>query len=151
MDVEQALAAHTDQGNKLWIPFFQALLAEIDAQDDAVGALTRIEDTLLLTQQTGGHWSDALLHRIRGEILLKRDPANTAPAETAFLTAIAIATQQNARSLALRAALSLAELYQSTSRAADACAVLVPALLGFSATPQLPEIEQAQTLLAALS
>jgi len=84
VDVEQALAAHTDQGNKLWIPFFQALLAEIEAQDDAVGALTRIEDALLLTQKTGEHWSDALLHRIRGEILLKRDPANTAPAETAL-------------------------------------------------------------------
>jgi class 3 adenylate cyclase/predicted ATPase len=151
VDVEQALAAYTDQGNKLWVPFFQGLLAEIEAQDDAMGALTRIEDALLLAQQTGEHWSDALLHRTRGEILLKRDPANTAPAEKAFLTAIAIANQQNARSLALRAALSLAKLYQGTNRAADARAVLVPALLGFSATPQLPEIEQAQTLLAALS
>ena len=62
-------------------------------------------------------------HRIRGEILLKRDPANTAPAEEAFLTAIAIAQQQKARSFELRAALSLAKLYQSTGRAADAHAV----------------------------
>ena len=92
-----------------------------------------------------------MLHRIRGEILLKRDPANTAPAEEAFLTAIAIAQQQKARSFELRAALSLAKLYQSTSRAADAHAVLAPALEGFAPTPEFPEIAEAQTLLAALA
>ena len=73
--------------------------------------------------------------------MLKRDPANTAPAEEAFLTAIAIAQQQKARSFELRAALSLAKLYQSTGRAADAHAVLAPALEGFSPTPEFPEIE----------
>ena len=91
------------------------------------------------------------MHRIRGKILLKRDPANTAPAEEAFLTAIAIAQQQKAKSFELRAALSLAKLYQSTNRAADAHAVLAPALEGFSPTPELPEIEEAQALLAALA
>ena len=82
---------------------------------------------------------------------MKRDPANTAPAEEAFLTAIAIAQQQKAQSFELRAALSLAKLYQSTGRAADAHAVLAPALEGFSPTPEFPEIEEAQTLLAALA
>ena len=67
---------------------------------------------------------EAESYRIRGEILLKRDPANTAPAEEAFQTAIAIAREQEARSFELRAALSLAKLYQSTNRAADAHAVL---------------------------
>jgi hypothetical protein len=33
---------------------------------------------------------------LRGEILLKRDPANTALAEDAFLTAVAIAQHQSA-------------------------------------------------------
>ena len=91
-----------------------------------------------------------MLHRIRGEILLKRDPTDTAPAEEAFLTAIAVAQQQKARSFGLRAALSLAKLYQSTGRAAGAHAVLAPALEGFSPTPELPEIAEAQALLAAL-
>jgi hypothetical protein len=62
----------------------------------------------------------AFLHRLRGEILLKRDPANTALAEDALLTAIAIAQQQKARSFELRAALSLAKLYHATDRPADA-------------------------------
>ena len=98
---------------------------------------------------SAGTKSDTL--RVRGEILLRRDPANTAPAEEAFLTAIAVAQQQKARSFELRAALSLAKLYQSTGRAADARAVLAPALEGFAPTPEFPEIEQAQTLLAALA
>ena len=86
-----------------------------------------------------------------GEILLKRDPANPGPAEEALKAAIAIAQQQGARSFELRAALSLAKLYQSTGRPADAHAVLAPALEGFTPTPEMPEIAEAQALLAALS
>jgi hypothetical protein len=73
--------------------------------------------------KTGEHLNDSYLHRIRGEILLKRDSA-TATAEEASLTAIVVAREQKARSFELRAALSLAKLYQSTGRAADAHAVL---------------------------
>ena len=99
----------------------------------------------------GEHWSDAFLHRCRGEILLKRYPANTAPAEDAFLTAIAIAQQQKARSFELRAALSLAKVYHSTDRPADAHALLASVLNGFSSTPEFPEIAEAQMLLTALA
>ena len=74
----------------------------------------------------------------------------SAPAEEAFLTAIAIAQRQKARSFELRAALSLAKLYHSTDRPADAHALLASALKGFSPTPEFPEIEQAQALLVAL-
>ena len=74
-----------------------------------------------------------------------------APAEEAFLAAIAIAQQQKARSFELRAALSLAKLYHSTDRPADARAVLSRALKGFSPTPEFPEIAEAQTLLTALA
>jgi predicted ATPase len=149
--LRQALAAYTDQGNKLVVPFHQGLLAEIEAHGDAEGALTRIDEALALAGETGEHWSDALLHRFRGEILLKRDPANTAPAEDAFLTAIAIAQQQKARSFELRAAFSLAKLYHSTDRPADAHAMLASALKGFSPTPEFPEIAEALTLHSALT
>jgi hypothetical protein len=53
--------------------------------------------------------------------------------------------------LGLRAALSLAKLYQSTARLVDAHAVLAPALEGFSPTPEMPEIAEAQALLGQLS
>jgi predicted ATPase len=150
-ELRQALTAYTDQGNKSTVPFYQGLLAEIEAQDDTEGALTRIDEALALAGETGERWSDAFLHRCRGEILLKHDPANTAPAEDAFLTAIAIAQQQKARSFELRAGLDLARLYNSTSRSAAAHALLASALKGFSPTPELPAIAEAQTLLSALT
>jgi class 3 adenylate cyclase/predicted ATPase len=126
-ELRQGLAAYTNQGNKGFLPFFQGLLAEIEAQDDAEGALAQIDEALALAGETGEHWSDAFLHRLRGEILLKRDPANTAPAEDALLSAIAIAQQQKARSFELRAALDLARLYNSTSRSTDAHTLLASA------------------------
>ena len=93
---------------------------------------------------------DALLNRLRGEILLKRDPANTAPAVAAFLAAIAVAQAQKAKSFELQAALSLGRLYQSTGRPAYAYAVLAPALEGFEPTHEMPEIAEALALLERL-
>ena len=86
-----------------------------------------------------------------GEILLKRNPIESSPAEEAFLTAIAIAQQQEARSFELRAALSLAKLYQSTGRRIDAHDVLGPAREGFSPTPEFPQIADAKALLEVLA
>jgi predicted ATPase len=94
---------------------------------------------------------EAELHRARAEILLERDQANPAPAEEAFQRAIAIATEQGARSWGLRAALSLAKLYQSTARPAEAHAILAPALEGFAPTPEMPEIAEAPGLLAEIA
>jgi predicted ATPase len=150
--LREALAAYLGQGNKLSAPLFQGQLAELEAEgNDADGALRRIHEALAFANQTGEHWTDALLHRIRGEILLKRDPANTAPAEEAFLVAIAIAQAQKARSFELQAALALAKLYQSTGSPAEAHAVLGPALDGFAPTPEMPEIAEAQALMERLA
>ena len=68
----------------------------------------------------------------------------------AYRTAIAIAKEQGARSYHLLAALSLAKLYQTTNRPAEAHAVLAPALEGFAPTPEMSEIAEAQALLAAI-
>ena len=83
-----------------------ALLAELEAETlGAESALARIDEAMALAHQVENRCDLAFLHRLRGEILLKRDPANPAPAEEAFQTAIAIAKQQGARSCGLRAAL----------------------------------------------
>jgi predicted ATPase len=151
-ELRKAIAALTALGIKYLVPFFQGLLAEIEAErQDVEQALARIDEALGLAQQTGEHWSDAYLHCIRGEILLKSDPANKAQAEEVFHIGMAIAREQKARSFELRAALSLARLYQSSNRATDAHAALAPALEGFLPTPELPEIAEAQMLLAALA
>ena len=91
------------------------------------------------------------LHRARGELLLGLDTANLKLAEEAFQAAIATAKQQGARSYELLASFSLAKLYESTARLADAHAVLAPALEGFSPTSEMPEIAEAQALLDALA
>ena len=126
-------------------------LAEAEARAGDPGRAIEVLDEALATSERAGFRAfEAELHRARGEILLKRDPANPEPVEEAFLTAIAVAKQQATRSFGLRPALSLAKLYHSTGRAADAHAVLAPALEGFVATQEFPEIDEARALLAAL-
>jgi predicted ATPase len=127
-------------------------LAEAEARaGDPDRAVAILYEALATSDRTGYRAFEAELHRARGDVLLKHDPANPAPAEEAFLAAIAVAKQQGTRSFELRAALSLAKLYQSTDRPADAHAVLARALEGFSPTPEMPEIAEAQALLIALS
>jgi adenylate cyclase len=148
-ELREGLAGLADQGSKQHVPLYQALLAEIEAEIGA-SALSRVDGALALARETGEHWSDSFLHRIRGEILLELDPANAA-AEQAFRAAIAIAQAQKARSFELQAALGLAKHYQSTARPADAHAVIAPALRNFSPTPEMPEIAEARALLESLA
>jgi class 3 adenylate cyclase/predicted ATPase len=150
-ELRQAVTAIIDQGSNALAPFFLGLLAEIEAQADASSALARIDEALALAGETGEHWSDAFLHRLRGKILLKRDPVNVMPAEDAWLAAVAVAQQQKARSFELQAALDLARLYNSTGRAVDASSLLASALKGFSPTPEFPDIAEAKTLFSALA
>ena len=126
-------------------------LAEAEARaGDLDRALAVLDEGLATGDRIGYRAFEAELHRARGEMLLKRDPANAANAEEAFLTAIAVTKQQGTRSFGLRAALALAKLYQSTGRPVEAHTVLAPALEGFSPTPGLPEIAEAEALLMAL-
>jgi predicted ATPase len=151
-ELKQGLAAHTEAGNKTWTPMLAGLLAQVEAEGGQHSkALSRIAEALTLANEISEHWLDSFLQRIRGEILSKGDPANTAAAEEAFIAAIAIARQQKAKSFELHAALSLAKLYQSTARPAEARAVLAPALKGFSPTPEMPEIAEALALLERLA
>jgi ATP/maltotriose-dependent transcriptional regulator MalT len=93
-ELAQAIAAYTDLGANLYLPCYHGLLAELEAErQNARGAVTRIDDALALSQQTGTRWIDAFLHGIRGGILLKCELTDTRPAEQAFLTAIAIAAE----------------------------------------------------------
>ena len=113
-------------------------------------AIAIIDDALSTCDRTGYRAFEAELHRARGEMLLKCEAANPDSAEAELHSAVAIASEQGARGFGLRAALSLAKLYQSTCRPVDANGVLAPALEGFSPTPEMPEIAEAQALLAAL-
>ena len=127
-------------------------LAEAEARaGDVERALATLNEALETCDRTGHRSFEAELHRVRGETLLKRNPRNPAPAEEAFQSAIAIARHQGARSFELRASLSMAKLYQSNGRPANAHAVLAPALEGFSPRSQMAEIAEAQVLFVSLA
>jgi tetratricopeptide (TPR) repeat protein len=130
-----------DQNVLIFDGLLKTALAEAEARaGDVDGAIALLDDALATCDRTGYRSFEAELHRARGEMLAKRDSANPIPAEHAFHTAIAIAKRQGTRSFELRASLSLAGLYQSTGRFADAHAVLAPAVEGISPTPEMPEI-----------
>jgi len=151
-DMRAALAMQRDMDFRVEEPLFGTRFAEAEAAAGELdGALASVNTQLAAIGETGERWFEAEVDRVRGEILRKRDPANTTPAEEAFRKAIAIAQQQKAKSFELRAALALAKLYQSTGRVADVHAVLAPALDGFAPTPEFPEIAEARALLAALA
>jgi predicted ATPase len=109
--------------------------------------LATLDEQLTAIEQTGQRWFDAEVHRVRGTLLLKLPRRNVAAAESAFLRAIDVARSQNTRTFELRAALSLAKLYQTVGRAQAASELLVPALVTFNANSDVPEVEEAQRLL----
>ncbi len=137
------------------VPFIGLLkiaLAEAElAAGDPDRAIAVIDEALAVGDNTGYRAIEAELHRTRGEMLLRRDGANREAAEGEFRSAIAVARRQRARSFVLRAALSLAKLDQSLNRPASARAVLARALEGFSPTRRMPEILEAEQLLASLA
>jgi len=151
-EMRKGIETTREQGNILFSPGLGATLAEAEAiagENDA--ALRRLDDALAGLGHTEERWYEAEIHRIRGEILLRRDPADNAAAEQSLQVAIAIAQSQRARSFELRAALSLAKLYRAANRDADAHAVLAPAVESFPPTQQFSELIEAQALLAAMS
>jgi len=151
-EMRRGVAIEREQGRIWFLPSFEAALAEAEASaGDIAAGLKRLDDALAELERTEQRWHEAEMHRIRGEILLKRDPADIAAAEQSLQAAIAIAQSQKARSFELRAALSLAKLCHAANRDADAHAVLAPAVEDFLPTQQFPELAEAQTLLAALS
>jgi len=110
--------------SRYWLMVAQLAELELQALEPS-SALARIDEALALARRAERRCDLPFAHLLRGEILLKCDPANPAPAEEAFQTALAIAKEQGARSWGLRTALSLAKLYQSTGRPVEAHAVAV--------------------------
>jgi len=83
--LRQALTANLEAGIKFGAPLFHGLLAEIEFRaHEADRALALIEKGLDIAEETGEHFTDAYLHRLRGDVLLQRDPTNPAPAEDAL-------------------------------------------------------------------
>ena len=117
--VRQGLAGWQSTGAELMRPHFLALLSEacVPAGGEEDPGLRVLDEALTLAQSTGEGMYEAEVCRLRGERLLSgaRDQADVAAAETYFEQALAIARRQEALSLELRAAMSLARLRRTRS------------------------------------
>ncbi len=72
--------------------------------------LELVVEALDFVEKKGVRWYEAELHRIKGELLLAKNSTDAASAEECFRTAIGVARRQSAKSLELRATMSLARL-----------------------------------------
>jgi predicted ATPase len=150
--LQERVTKHIDQGNKVFMPLYRGLSAEIEAEArSADQALSTIEAAQLLAVQTGERWTDSLLHRIRGEILLRREAVNAAAAEEAFQMAITIARQQTARSFELRACMSLARLWRDQGKLQQARELLAPVYGWFTEGFDTRDLKEAKALLEELA
>ena len=112
-------------GAEMFQSYAWTLLAEaygtIGEPEAGLGLLT---EALTLADTTRDPWYEAELHRLRGAFLLQRNSANQAEAENCFHQAITLARSQQAKSLELRAATSLARLWQQQGKRDKARQVL---------------------------
>jgi predicted ATPase len=150
-EMRRAIATLRERGVGTNIPFIVTALAEAEAEaGENETALATLDGIIAETERTGQCWFDAETHRIRGEILRKRDPANVAPAEEAFLAAIAAAQQQNARSFELRAAVSMARLWRDQGKRDEARELLAPVYGWFTEGFDTMDLKEAKALLDEL-
>ena len=110
--IEQAATA-IDQlaagGNGMLQHLLLGLLARAQRRAGRVeDALATVDRALRASETTGERFYEAELHRIRGELLLERQPDHPAPARACFETALLVARRQGAAALAERAEASLA-------------------------------------------
>jgi len=138
-------------GSRLWIPYSHVLLAEAQQQADLQHeCLATLEDALGVAKRPGGETFFASeLYRLEGELLLTQLPADAEAAEARFREALDLARRQQASSLELRAALSLARLLRARGRGDEARTLLVQVTDAFTDGLETPELGEARTILDA--
>ena len=151
VQMQQGLAAWRATGAEANRPYFLALLAEASAQvGQREAGLTWLAEALAVVDATGDCRWEAELYLLKGEILLARATEQQAEAETCFRHALAIARRQQAKSLELRAATSLARLWQSQGKRQEAYDLLAPVHGWFTEGFDTADLQEAQTLLDKL-
>jgi len=114
----QGLAAWEGVGMGNHLSEFYCVLAEMCGKADQPDeGLKWIAKALALVERTDERYHEAELYRLRGELELQLDPQDVDRALADFRRAVAIAQQQSARSLELRAAMSLCRLWRNRSEA----------------------------------
>jgi predicted ATPase len=91
------------------------------------------------------------LYRLKGELLLQQSSDNQAEAETCFHHALDIARNQQAKSWELRAATSLARLWQQQGKREEARQVLAAVYDWFTEGFDTADLQDAKSLLDELA
>jgi len=110
--IRWGLAAHRVAGSALRLELLALLAETYGCRGQVDHGLRLLSEVLEWAENTEGHWWDAELRRLEGELLLGQAVPDTQQAEVCFQQTLAIARRQQAKSWELRAAMSLSRLWQ---------------------------------------
>jgi predicted ATPase len=149
--VRQGIAAWRATGAALAVPFLCTLLAEVadDLGHTEDGLQALVEAHTLVEQHEERVW-EAEVYRLRGVLRLQQPETPPAEAEAWLQRALDVARRQEAKSLELRAAMSLSRLWQQQGRQAEARALLAPVYGWFTEGFDTADLQEAKALLEAL-
>jgi predicted ATPase len=157
----QGLTAWRETGAELWRPYFLALLAEACGRMGQTGeGLALLAEALDVVEKTGERFYETELYRLKGELMLAQEgyrlPAvglreKAKEAEECFHKAIEIARKQQAKSLELRAVMSLARLWQQQGKRAEARQMLAEIYGWFTEGFATRDSQEAKALLEELT
>jgi class 3 adenylate cyclase/predicted ATPase len=131
--------------------FYEHLAESMAAGGDHEGALAVIDDAFATAGSYGEHMWEAELHRRRGCILLAQSRDNRATTEACYRQAIEAAKSQEAKLLELRAATSLAGLWQEDGKGDQARDLLAPVHDWFTEGFDTRDLKEAKALLDELA
>ena len=148
----QGIAATLATGTAILVPYFCTLLADASAYlghtEDGLQALAEAHT---LVEQHEERWWEAEIYRLRGVLLLRQPGTPQAEAEACFQRALDVAGHQEAKSLELRAAMSLARLWRQQGKRAVAYDLLAPIYGWFTEGFDTADLQEAKVLLDALA
>jgi predicted ATPase len=148
-EVRQGLAAWRRTGAQLMRPHFLAMLAEGCAPTEREDSgLRLLDEALAVSESTGERHYESELYRLKGERLLTRRRGHgIEAAATCFEQSLAIARQQGALSLELRATMSLARLHHGRRRSAVLRDLMLPVYERFDEGFDTLDLRDARSLL----
>jgi predicted ATPase len=149
--VRQGIAAWRATGGAVLGPYFCTLLADVSARlGHPEDGLQTLAEAHTLMEQQEDRWWEAEVCRLRGVLLLQQPGTPQAEAETWLQRALDVARRQEAKSLELRAAMSLSRLWQQQSKCAEARELLAPVYTWFTEGFDTADLQEARALLGEL-
>ncbi len=147
-ELQQGLDACVNLGMRMFEPLHRALLAEahLHAGEAQLG-LDVLEEGLRFVSRSGLHFWESELLRVKGMLLAHVSPDGQYEAENCCQEALVVARRQRAKSLELRAAMSLARLWCDQGRREEARDVLGPIYGWFTEGFDTPDLQDAKALL----